>query len=80
MPEIAIGVDIGGTNIRAALVSSGGEILKKRSEQTPTDPLQVVERVKAMVIQLDVAGIAGIGIGILAVSTSQIVRFYPAAF
>ena len=64
MPEIAIGVDIGGTNIRAALVSSGGEILKKRSEQTPTDPLQVVERVKAMVTQLDVAGIAGIGIGI----------------
>ena len=55
MPEIAIGVDIGGTNIRAALVSSGGEILKKLSEQTPTDPLQVVERVKAMVTQLDVA-------------------------
>ncbi|MDL2398707.1 ROK family protein [Rhizobium mayense] len=64
MPEIAIGVDIGGTNIRAALVSSRGELLRKLSEQTPADPLQVVERVKAMVTQLDVAGVVGIGVGI----------------
>ncbi|MDL2409368.1 ROK family protein [Rhizobium calliandrae] len=64
MPEIAIGVDIGGTNIRAALVSSRGELLRKLSEQTPTDPLQVVERVKAMVTQLDVTGVAVIGVGI----------------
>ncbi|MQB41289.1 ROK family protein [Rhizobium sp. ICMP 5592] len=64
MPETAIGVDIGGTNIRAALVSDRGEILKKVSDRTPADPLQVVERVLAMVEALDVAGAAGIGVGI----------------
>ncbi|MGV1836108.1 ROK family protein [Rhizobium rhizogenes] len=64
MPETAIGVDIGGTNIRAALVSDRGEILKKLSDRTPTDPLHVVERVVAMVGELDVTGAAGIGVGI----------------
>jgi len=64
MREIAVGIDIGGTNVRAALVSKRGDILKKLSERTPTDPLQVVERVKTMVGQLDAPGGAGIGIGI----------------
>ena len=64
MPETAIGVDIGGTNIRAALVSDRGEILKKLSDRTPTDPLHVVERVVAMVGELDATGAAGIGVGI----------------
>ena len=64
MPDIAIGVDIGGTNIRAALVSDRGEILTKLSERTPTDPLQVLDRVIAMARQLDRADVAGIGVGI----------------
>lgn len=64
MPDIAIGVDIGGTNIRAALVSGRGEILRKLTERTPRDPLLVVERVEAMVGQLDAAEAAGIGVGI----------------
>jgi glucokinase len=64
MPELAIGVDIGGTNIRAALVSDRGEILKKLSERTPSDPLQVIERIAAMVGELDTAGVTGVGIGI----------------
>jgi glucokinase len=64
MPEIAVGIDIGGTNIRAALVSERGDILKRLSERTPTDPLQVVERIKTMVGQLGPPEGAGIGIGI----------------
>ena len=64
MPDIAIGVDIGGTNIRAALVSDRGEILTKLSERTPIDPLQVLERVIAMARQLDRPDVAGIGLGI----------------
>lgn len=64
MPDIAIGVDIGGTNIRAALVSGRGEILRKLSERTPADPLAVVERIEAMVGQLGAAEAAGIGVGI----------------
>lgn len=64
MPDIAIGVDIGGTNIRAALVSDHGEILTKLSERTPTDPVQVLDRVIAMARQLDRPDVGGIGVGI----------------
>ncbi|WFU06023.1 ROK family protein (plasmid) [Rhizobium sp. CB3171] len=64
MSELAIGVDIGGTNIRAALVSKRGEILKKLSERTPSDPRQVFERVKVMARELDTAGVVGLGVGI----------------
>ncbi|MEF0942218.1 ROK family protein [Rhizobium sp. BR 362] len=64
MSELAIGVDIGGTNIRTALVSKRGEILKKLSERTPADPRQVFERVEAMVKQLDTADVVSLGVGI----------------
>lgn len=64
MADIAIGVDIGGTNIRAALVSAQGEILAKLSERTPTDPLLALERVIAMARTLDTPEVLGIGVGI----------------
>lgn len=64
MPDIAIGVDIGGTNIRAALVSGRGEILTKLSERTPADAQQVLDRVIAMTRQLDRPDVAGVGVGI----------------
>lgn len=64
MPDIAIGVDIGGTNIRAALVSARGEILTKLSERTPADPQAVLERVITMARQLDKLDVVGIGVGI----------------
>ncbi|MFK0164109.1 ROK family protein [Rhizobium sp. NPDC090279] len=64
MADTAIGVDIGGTNIRAALVSAQGEILAKLSERTPTDPLLVVERVIAMAREFDAPEVLGIGVGI----------------
>ncbi|ASW08335.1 ROK family protein [Rhizobium sp. 11515TR] len=64
MVDIAIGVDIGGTNIRAALISVQGEILAKLSERTPTDPLLALERVIAMARSLDTPEVLGIGVGI----------------
>ena len=64
MADIAIGVDIGGTNIRAALVSAQGEILAKLSERTPTDALLALERVIAMARALDTPEVLGIGVGI----------------
>ena len=64
MVDIAIGVDIGGTNIRAALVSAQGEILGKLSERTPTDPTLALERVIAMARALDVPEVLGVGVGI----------------
>ncbi|OCJ06993.1 transcriptional regulator [Rhizobium sp. AC27/96] len=64
MADVAIGVDIGGTNIRAALVSGRGEILTKLSERTPADPQQVLDRVISMSRQLDRPDVRGIGVGI----------------
>lgn len=64
MADTAIGVDIGGTNIRAALVSARGEILAKLSERTPTDPLLALERVIAMAHSLDESRVLGVGVGI----------------
>ena len=64
MADAAVGVDIGGTNIRAALISAKGEILAKLSERTPTDPLLVLERVIALARELDAPEVLGIGVGI----------------
>ncbi|MBB4273408.1 ROK family protein [Rhizobium mongolense] len=64
MPEIAVGIDIGGTNIRAGLISRQGEILQKVSERTPMEASQVIERIKEMVSQLSPPSDARVGVGI----------------
>lgn len=60
----AIGIDIGGTNLRAARVSGIGEILDFRSEPITRDPERVLERIAALCRSLDEPGVAGLGIGI----------------
>ena len=60
----ALGIDIGGTNLRAARVSPIGEILEFRSEPITRDPERVLERIAALCRALDEPGVAGIGIGI----------------
>lgn len=61
----AIGIDIGGTRIRAARISPAGEILatvatRTQSQSPELVPGQIVELVRS----LDAPGIAGIGIGV----------------
>ena len=63
-PLAAIGIDIGGTNLRAARVSSIGEILEFRSEPITRDPERVLERIGALCEALDDRSVAGIGIGV----------------
>ncbi len=60
----AIGIDIGGTNLRAARVSGIGEILDFRSEPITRDPERVLERIAALCRSLDEPGVAGLGIGV----------------
>jgi glucokinase len=60
----AIGIDIGGTNLRAARVSSGGEILDWHAEKIAWNPDAVLGRVVALCRQLDDPSVAGIGIGV----------------
>lgn len=60
----AIGIDIGGTNVRAALVSGCGEILDHRSEPVARDPERVLQRVAALCRQLDQVSSVGVGVAI----------------
>lgn len=60
----AIGVDIGGTNLRAARISSRGEILERLSERIVRDADTVVERIASLVSRLDRPGVRAIGIGV----------------
>lgn len=66
MPQrsMAIGIDIGGTNLRAARISATGEILKRLSEKSAPDPELVLGRIADMVRQLDITDVAAIGVGV----------------
>lgn len=69
MTEIAVGVDLGGTSIKAALVSAELGLVKQVSSNTQADlgPSIVLDRISALVSDLiedcGDAEIAGIGIG-----------------
>ena len=64
-----IGIDLGGTNIKGALVSAEGEILKERSVPTPVDAggEAIAARMADVISQLcageDLWNINGVGIG-----------------
>jgi glucokinase len=67
MRGIAVGIDVGGTNLRGALISSDGKILKRRS--VPSEADKGMEFVVKNLLRLirDMVGnkeVAGIGIGI----------------
>ena len=70
MPEYAIGLDLGGTNLRAAAIDRGGHILDRRA--TATNPAagreaMVGHMVNAIAELRDTCGkdgLAGIGIGV----------------
>ena len=62
--SMAIGIDIGGTNLRAARISGTGEILERISEKSAPDPELVLSRIAEMVHQLDSPEVAAIGIGV----------------
>ncbi|MBZ9795215.1 ROK family protein [Mesorhizobium sp. ES1-4] len=66
MPQqsTAVGIDIGGTNLRAARVSATGEILERLSEKSAPDPELVLGRITDMVRLLDAPDVAAIGVGV----------------
>ncbi|MGX5826476.1 ROK family protein [Mesorhizobium sp. 43Arga] len=63
MPQ-SIGIDIGGTNLRAARISDTGEILKRVSEKSAPDPELVLGRIADMVRLLDTPDVKAIGVGV----------------
>jgi len=60
----AIGVDVGGTNLRVARVGADGAILAARSARTTGDPDEALAQIIALSRDLDTPAVAGIGIGI----------------
>lgn len=60
----AIGIDIGGTHLRAARVSSSGEILERVVEKSAPDPEIVLRRIIDLIGRVDAPDVVGIGIGV----------------
>jgi glucokinase len=68
---VKIGIDLGGTNLRAAVVGEGAELVAVHKENVgePRDPQTITERCAAVVEQLVAAhggGSASVGVGIAA--------------
>src|SRR5436190_6309122 len=70
MAEYSIGVDIGGTNLRAAAVSSDGKILQKISGTTDLHEgreaviLDIISSIQQLKLQCGSDSLAGVGIGV----------------
>lgn len=64
MTRVAIGLDVGGTRIRAARVDEAGRILDKRIIEGTRDPEQALELFEALIAELDGPEVAAIGIGV----------------
>ncbi|KQT51955.1 transcriptional regulator [Aureimonas sp. Leaf454] len=60
----SIGIDIGGTHLRAARVDGEGRILARARAASSPDPAVVLDRIEALVAEIDDASVAGIGIGV----------------
>ena len=62
--DFAIGIDVGGTNMRAARISRSGDILKKRSIAGSRDPAVALRLINSLIEDMDAEGACAIGIGI----------------
>lgn len=62
--DSAIGIDIGGTHLRAARVGRDGVILAAARDRSSATPAVVLERVEALASQLDDPTVTGIGVGV----------------
>jgi glucokinase len=61
LKKYAIGIDLGGTNLRVALVTMNGEIVRKQKEPTSKDILNSIFRVTESIFSEDIVGI-GLGV------------------
>ena len=64
MPELAIGLDVGGTKIAAGVVDGQGRIERRVERPTPTESQdELLATLDEVVEQLLVAGVAALGVG-----------------
>ena len=64
MTQLAIGIDIGGTNLRAARVTGAGVIEARASVASSPDPQVVLARCLVLVDQVRTPEVRAIGIGV----------------
>lgn len=64
MSGVAIGIDLGGTNLRLARVASDGHIEGRTAEAVSRDPAVVIRRIEALCRDFGVGDVGSIGIGI----------------
>lgn len=64
MTRSAIGIDIGGTNLRAARIAADGTILARARLASARDPAVVVDRLHELIAAMDAPEVAAIGIGV----------------
>ncbi|MCX8030584.1 MAG: ROK family protein [Thermodesulfovibrionales bacterium] len=69
--NLAIVLDIGGTNIRLALVSSERGILHKLKEPTTNEPLKTIHRMLEVASEIHTNELAGIGIAVAGIVDRQ---------
>lgn len=64
MASAAIGVDIGGTNLRAARVAADGTVLARARAASHRDPAEVLARLVSLIAEVDAPDVGGIGVGV----------------
>lgn len=64
MAPVAIGVDIGGTNLRAARVAGDGTVLARARAASDRDPAVVLARLVSLIAEVDAPDVRGIGVGV----------------
>ncbi|MBI4688776.1 MAG: ROK family protein [Nitrospirae bacterium] len=74
--KYAIGIDVGGTNLRVALISRNGEIVEKIKETSMGNVLESLQKMIGSIYRDDVAGI-GIGIAGLVDKERGVVLLSP---
>lgn len=76
----AIGIDIGGTNLRAAVVSEAGEVLAHRSCPTVRNAEALISDLDRLVRELRQPATAAIGLGIPGRVDAQNGQVYPGGY
>ena len=75
-----IGIDVGGTGIRAARISPSGEIQTQARQTTAKSPAAVLAQIDALIAAVDDASVGAIGIGVPSRVDFRTATVFPGGF
>lgn len=75
--SLAIGVDIGGTNIRVATLSGKGKIISKTKTLTSPSPLDILYKLIDASVKIHKKDICGIGIAVAGIIQDELILSSP---